>query len=145
MGTSLTLVVPAEDESLDTVKSYLRHKRAIEREFGEDPESDDLSDHPQYRVAREHLPETFILTERVLSWVFEAMDTSEFYAVLRKDGETEPIHGDKIESLIRILRKAERNMPDSDKKRARIFQLEKEAIGLCRFALKNGYEIELSY
>lgn len=108
MGASLILVVPAEEESLDTVESYLRHKRTVEREFGEEPVTGDISDHPQYRVANEHLPETFILSERVLSWVFEAMDTHEFYSVLKTDGETQPIYGEEIESLVRILRDAEK-------------------------------------
>ncbi len=154
MGVDLVLVVPenrkADRKIIDDYYNFVFNK---ERKLRPGITREESSYTINYKNDLAWLERKgyILIMERLSSDICNALNWQKMYELFGDPQKKHRvIYGDKIKELIKMLREAKEKLIEKEKKReggpdwTNWEKIEPHIIGLCEFALKNGFGIELS-
>jgi hypothetical protein len=153
MGLSLFVVVSDNDRvdgsgsvpTADIVSAYYDFMMAKAQHYHAVPSDDDRNDRIYTKLTSKELKNTTYSSEPITEYWYSVYEDN---VVL--DGlfplDSPVLYGDDIRTFIERLQEAKERVKQQDDDNAYLWEryFELRAIGLCEFALDNGYGIELA-
>lgn len=152
MGTQLYLVVPEEEQTLETIQQYYSYILQRKKELEPDSDWPILENEPNYRVGKRQFEELgeFYIASQITSDITEdfrhvgEQDPDQIYRFFKQKGDEELIiHGDTITELHDLFEQL-KHIETPTKPASRELKIETQYLALCEFAKEHDYGIGLS-